>query len=272
MLDRRSAVPPTSLEVEVRITGATRDGSLRFGEVTLAAIERAEAAAVATVEAKRRAESDRYAEERAFEISRLNIAMAGDVSDTCRCGVRDCWRPGIPWSWTTDEMRWFENARDELAHYRTAGEWIVGVERCYVWAARRFRPGNFGVEFRHVAESQLPPRAAELFCRARAAEELAAAAPRAALAAAKLQYPGWEDWTGWPDDSRSSPEAFAIAAYRAGHGLRTTEWYKVRTTESGGYGEYSATTWGAMVSLPVEGHADLTGECWRGRDPDHRED
>lgn len=274
MLDRRSAVPPTDLGVEVQIVGANRDGSLRFGLVTLDAIQRAESAVIAVAEAKRQAERDRHAEERAFELSRLSVAFAGAVSDTCRCGEHDCWRAGIPWDWQAGSpMRWFSVVRPGESHYREAGEWIVGVERSYVWAARRFRAGESGVEFRHIEPAaDVPEVIRDFHARAIAAERLAAEGPRAALAAAKLQYADWETWTGWPSASRCIPSEFAIAAYRAGHGRRTSDWYHVRTTESGGYGEYVAETLGAMVSLPVDGHADLAGECWRGRDPDHRAD
>lgn len=276
MLDRRSAVPPPGLKVEVRITGANRDGSLRFGVVTDDDIRRAEGAIVSAAEAARQAESERRDAERAFEIARLTIALTG-VGDTCHCGQRDCWRGGVPWDFSSSDARWFSRVRPTEAHYRPAGEWIVGIERCYVWAARRFRPGEYGVEFRHVAADDgalpdVPSVASDLHSRAMAAARLAAEPALAALAAAKLQYPDWASWTGWPSASRDTPSEFAIAAYRAGHGRRTSEWSVVRTTESGGYGEYTATTLGAQVALPVDGHADLVGECWRGRDPDHRTD
>lgn len=275
MLDRQSVVPPPDLAVEVQITGSNRDESLRFGMVTADAVQRAEAAIADAVETKRQAERDRHAEERAFELGRLAVAFGTTVSDTCRCGERDCWRSGIPWDWQAGSpMRWFSVVRPGESHYREAGEWIVGVERSYVWAARRFRAGESGVEFRHIEGNAADVAGVirDFHARAIAAERLAAEGPRAALAAAKLQYADWETWTGWPSASRCTPSEFAIAAYRAGHGRRTSDWYHVRTTESGGYGEYVAETLGAMVSLPVNEHAALTGECWRGRDPGHRTD
>jgi len=92
-----------------------------------------------------------------------------------------------------------------------------------------------------------------------------------AIVAARAQYPDWQSWP-WRDDWRARRDGWAIAGYRAGHGRRAEEWHHLRTTESGGHGEYTASTWAARVVLPVEGHGEFAGECWRGADPDHRTD
>ena len=278
MLDRRSIIPPDDLDVEIEITGQSRDGETRFGVVTAAAVARAHARvaerAAEAAEASARELSVR-AEWRARDLRLLAQAVA-EASPMCRCGTQHCWREGSPETLRFSRDSYVSRVPESEAHYRVAGKWLVGVARGYVWGGKDFDPPYIGTTFVQAEacrlESDAPDNVREFYALAAAAQALAAAPAIAALTTAKVQYPDWVSWTGWPSESRMSPSEFAIAAYRAGHGRRTTNWYHVRTTESGGHGEYTAATLGAMVALPVEGHSDLIGECWLGWDANHRTD